>query len=604
MKRDDLALAVPGPEADATLPSVTRHPHYFGAGAEATFGWYHHAARPIGRDCVAVICAPIGPEYTRSHRTLRHLADRLARAGVPALRFDYHGIGDSPGDEQDAGRFEHWTRSIATAVRHAREVSGCERVCLVGVRLGATLAALHAEEAGADLVVLWNPVVKGRAYARELQAISMTAQRAAAAGDDGLESAGFRISAQTLAHLKGVDLAQARFKPGARVLLVGRDDLAGDRSFAEHLTAEGVANDIVAVPGWNEMMADHQFTVVPDAALATITEWIAAHSLARPALSREPATDCRRTLVVGNLEEHLCHFGADGHLFGILTRPATDTGQPAIVMLNAGSIHRVGPHRLYVRLARELAEAGYPVLRIDHEGLGDSVLRGAGRENHPYPPSAIADVEAALGFLRDQHGYGRFHLMGLCSGAHTAFHAARQLADAPIERAILINPWYFYWSEGMSLDTSVNHYENVAAYGKSVRDPARWKKLLRGQVDMARLLGVAFTHVAKVARGRWDDLKERVAPSSGTRLSRDLRAIAGMGRRIDFYVSDGEPAPTILATEAKRAVRGATRAGLMTLRKIPGGDHTFSQGAPRDELIRRIRADLAPRSRSPHGGIP
>ena len=597
MKRDDLDLAVPGPGAEATLPPVTRHPHYFGPGADATFGWYHHAERPIARDCVAVICAPIGPEYTRSHRTLRHLADRLARCGVPALRFDYHGIGDSPGDENDANRFDHWKRSIATAVAHARDVSGCERVCLIGVRLGATLAALDAEEVGADLAVLWNPVVKGRAYARELQAIAMTAKRSTADNDDGLESAGFRISTQTLETLKEVDLTHARFKAGVRVLLVGRDDLAGDQAFAEHLAASGIANDMVTVPGWNEMMADHQFTVVPDAALATIVDWVVAHSLARPAQSRAPATDCRRTLSMPGVEEHLCHFGEGGHLFGILTRPAEDTGQPAIVMLNAGSIHRVGPHRLYVRLARELAAAGYPVLRVDHEGLGDSVLRGAGRENHPYPPSAMADLEAAFDFLRQGHGYERFYLMGLCSGAHTAFHAARQLRSAPIERAILINPWYFYWSEGMSLDTSVNHYEDVAAYQQSMRDPARWKKLLRGEVDLVRLARVTTAHLAKTLKGRWDDVREILAPSSGTRLSKDLRDISGQGRTLNLYVSDGEPAPAILATEAKRAVRSATRAGRMTIDKISGGDHTFSQGAPRDELIRRIVRDLAPRPR-------
>ncbi len=44
-----------------------------------------------------MLCAPIGSEYTRSHRSLRHLADRFARAGIPAVRFDYHGTGNSPG---------------------------------------------------------------------------------------------------------------------------------------------------------------------------------------------------------------------------------------------------------------------------------------------------------------------------------------------------------------------------------------------------------------------------------------------------------------------------------------------------------------------------
>ena len=592
MKRDDLDLEAVMAANDATTPDVQRHPLYFGEGNAATFGWYHHAARPIARDCVAVLCSPIGPEYTRSHRTVRHLADRLARAGIPAMRFDYHGVGDSPGDERDPDRLEHWKRSIATAVGHAKRVSGCERVCLIGVRLGATLAALDADETGADLVVLWNPVVKGRSYARELQVMAMAAKNASTDSDDGIESAGFRVSAETLEALKSVDLTQARFKPGARVLLLGRDDMTGDRAFAEHLEGAGIPTDEVTAPGWNAMMADHQFTEVPAQALATISDWVLANSLARPAQSRAPATDGRPTLAVDGIEEELCHFGEAGHLFGILARPLRATDKPAIVMLNAGSIHHVGPHRLYVRLARQLAQEGYPVLRIDHEGLGDSVRRTPGRENHPYPPTAMDDTRAAIAFLRDQHGHRRFYLMGLCSGAHTAFHAARQLADEPIERLILINPWYFYWSEGMSLDTSVNHYQNVAGYQRSMRDPSRWKKLLKGEVDLMRLARVTAAHVAKTAKGRWVDLKEMLVPSAGTQLSQDLREIAGLGRRLDFYVSDGEPANAILATEAKGAVNKARRAGLMSIATVDGGDHTFSQGAPRDELIRRIRADL------------
>jgi Serine aminopeptidase, S33 len=470
----------------------------------------------------------------------------------------------------------------------------------VGVLFAATLAALEAEEAGADRVVLWNPVVKGRAYARELQAIAMTARNAPAEAGDGLESAGFRISGETLAALKAVDLASARFKPGARVLLVDRDDLAADGALAERLAAEGIEHDRLAAPGWNPMMADHQFTVVPDAALGAIVGWIVAHSYARPASTRAPAAPCRRTLELPGLEEALCHFGADGHLFGVFTRPTSEAAaKPAIVMLNAGSIHHVGPHRLYVGLARELALLGHPTLRLDHEGLGDSVLRAAGRENHPYPPTAIEDLRAAMEFLAREHGCERFVVLGLCSGAHTAFHAGRELREAPIERLVLINPWYFYWSEGLSLDTSVNHYENVAGYQRSMKDPERWKKLLRGQVDLARLARVAAAHVAKTVRGRWDDLREMVVPGAGTRLSRHVGEIAAQGRRMNVYVSDGEPAAAILMTEAKRAVRRATRSGALTIESVAGGDHTFSQSAPRADLVGRIRRALAEPPRNP-----
>ena len=63
-----------------------------------------------------------------------------------------------------------------------------------------------------------------------------------------------------------------------------------------------------------------------------------------------------------------------------------------IVIFNAGAVHRVGPNRMTVTLARRLAAMGLPSLRFDLEGLGDSVLREPGRENHPYPATAVADV--------------------------------------------------------------------------------------------------------------------------------------------------------------------------------------------------------------------
>ena len=132
MRRDDLALQA----------AIERRAGYFAAGDSACFGWLHHAPAAAQAGIAAVVCPPIGHEYTRSHRTLRHLADRLAAAGVPTLRFDYHGTGDSPGSDLEGARLDRWQQDIAAAIAHVRAQAGCERVCLVGVRLGAALASM------------------------------------------------------------------------------------------------------------------------------------------------------------------------------------------------------------------------------------------------------------------------------------------------------------------------------------------------------------------------------------------------------------------------------------------------------------------------------
>src|SRR5258706_9601383 len=154
----------------SSADAVCREPLYL---AGVGFGWYHRAPQTPALDCCAVICPAMAPEYTRSHRSLRHLADRLASRGVPAVRFDYHGSGDSPGGDLDGERWETWKRNVHEWIREARRLSGRRRVCVVGLRLGATLAAVAAGETPVDLLVLWSPCCSGRPYLRELQAMAL-----------------------------------------------------------------------------------------------------------------------------------------------------------------------------------------------------------------------------------------------------------------------------------------------------------------------------------------------------------------------------------------------------------------------------------------------
>jgi alpha-beta hydrolase superfamily lysophospholipase len=605
MQREPIAMELQNAIAPEAA-TIDRRALYFGqsrrprTGGGPLFGWYHSSAGALQSDCVAVLCGPIGHEYTRSHRTMRHLADRLAQQGSPALRFDYDGVGNSPGNDTEPDQIGRWKEGIRAAIEEAKRVSGRSRVCLIGVRLGGTLATLVAVDVPVDLLVLWNPCVKGRAYARELQAIALSAARGTDDSHGGIEAAGFTMCADTMETLRHLDLTKITPSVRQRAFVLGRDDLATEPALPDRLAAAGIPTDYARLPGWHGMMADHQFTVPPAVALAAIAEWVSNHGELRigkpsapapPSLAESiaaPAGDAAQTLV----EEQACRFGEDQHLFGILSRTSASTDPPIVVMLNAGAIHHVGPNRLYVNLARRLAAKGIPSLRMDLEGLGDSIRRSDGRENHPYPPHAVADTRAAIEHLRERFGYRRFVLLGLCSGAHTAFHAALQLDEEPIEELMLINPWYFYWVEGMSLDTS-RHFEDVAAYRKSMRDPERWKKLLRGKVDFLRLAKVGFTQCRAIAQSRYRAAREWLMPSTGSRLSQDLRKLMAARRRVTVIVSDGDPGREILMHEAKRTVSQALKSGQMRLQTIAGTDHTFSQGKPRAELIERLVAHLA-----------
>lgn len=124
------------------------------------------------------------------------------------------------------------------------------------------------------------------------------------------------------------------------------------------------------------------------------------------------------------MKETICNFGPKNTLFGILTTPDEDVrvhGAPISLILNAGIVHRVGPFRVHVDIARQLAAKGFSTLRLDLSGLGDSAARTGKFE---IEDRALLDVKDAMDFLQQETGVDRFTLLGLCSGAYNAHRVA------------------------------------------------------------------------------------------------------------------------------------------------------------------------------------
>jgi pimeloyl-ACP methyl ester carboxylesterase len=122
--------------------------------------------------------------------------------------------------------------------------------------------------------------------------------------------------------------------------------------------------------------------------------------------------------------ETIARFGADERLLGIVTLPPQRReGAPACLFMNAGVVHRIGPHRMNVKLARALAGAGIASIRIDLSGMGDS----------PPAPGAVhsgeqtvRDLQDAMDHLQRTLGIQRFIVFGLCSGAVHAYWLAQR----------------------------------------------------------------------------------------------------------------------------------------------------------------------------------
>lgn len=170
--------------------------------------------------------------------------------------------------------------------------------------------------------------------------------------------------------------------------------------------------------------------------------------------------------------ERALTFGCEGEaLVGILHAPSApcDAG---VVVIVGGPQYRAGSHRQFVLLARVLAAAGFPVLRFDYRGMGDST--GAQRSFE----TVVADVGAAIDELQRQvPAVRRIVLWGLCDGASAALLYCDATRDTRIAGMCALNPWIR--SDASLAKTQLKHY-----YAQRLLSPAFWGKLLRGRVAM------------------------------------------------------------------------------------------------------------------------
>jgi pimeloyl-ACP methyl ester carboxylesterase len=579
----------PGGEATRCPPL----PLVFGPPAAQLFGLYHAPAPASARGVGVVLCAPLGYEAMCTHRTYRHLAERLADGGFHALRFDYHGTGDSAGHPDEPGRVRAWLENIAAGIDELKLVSGVGTVDLVGVRLGAMLAAVVASQrADVRSLVLWAPCLSGRGYVRELRAFRALKADAGTtvAGSPrpaGEEVAGYWFDQTTLSDLAAIELLALRQPRVERALIVPRDDLAGGEArLATHLQTCGTDATVRAAPGYAQMMLDPQETVVPRATLEGIVSWLAAsssprngvgHAVKRPKAVLVTSSRATRHLV----REEAVSFGEGGRLFGILTeaeRGPLRPGRPAVVFLNVGANHRVGPNRMYVSLARDLAALGYVCLRFDRAGLGDSPSRDGVPEGLVYSKHAVADVKAAMSCLTHTRAAERIVLVGVCSGAHLAFHAG--LADSRVAGQVLINPQTFEWAVGDSLAVAPRRSYKSSRYylGAPLRREV-WAQAARGDVDVRGVAGVLRDRLATRAGSAVEDvlahLRGLPAPRTDVEAAFCTLSDRGVESLLVFSANDG--GLDMIEEHLGRGARRVRDRKNIRLEIVVGADHTFTR---------------------------
>lgn len=159
-------------------------PFFFARDGARLFGMLHAPASPTSGTAF-LMSHPFAEEKLWSHRVFVSVARALVQRGHAVMRFDYMGAGDSSGMTSETSLATHLADLSAALDTLLRRTQRVERVGIVGCRLGATIAALFAEQAatgreqlrGAPLI-LWDPVIDGQSYFQDVLRSNLTTQLA------------------------------------------------------------------------------------------------------------------------------------------------------------------------------------------------------------------------------------------------------------------------------------------------------------------------------------------------------------------------------------------------------------------------------------------
>jgi hypothetical protein len=458
-------------DADPSLGRTGGRPIYLDVSGTPAYAVLHlpdGATTPA--DTAVLLCPPFGFDELCAYRILREWAIRLARAGHPALRLTYPSCGDSGATPRDPDRLDAWTDSVAVAVTTLRARAGVSSVVAIGLGLGALLA-YRAVGAGApiDGLALWAAPSRGREFIRRLRAFSQLESNGFFTGlpdpppprDGDLEAGGFLLSAQTVSDLTALDLATLDLPRGLPrgTLLLERDGIAVDDRLRDGLERHGIEVTTAPGDGYAALTSQPHESVVPEAVLATVTDWLARSSApaSTPPVDVDAIHVADRTEVEIELtggavvRERAVTIEIDGlRLSGVLTLPARSApGRPGAIFLHSGAIRRIGPNRMWVEAARAWAGRGVTSLRLDVEGIGDADGAVAPYAEDPplYEPQFLRQVTAGIDFMSDGGFAQRVALVGLCAGAYWAAHVG--IADDRVAACLLVNPRAFVYFDGM-----------------------------------------------------------------------------------------------------------------------------------------------------------
>jgi pimeloyl-ACP methyl ester carboxylesterase len=514
------------------------------------------------------------------------------------MRVDYAGTGDSEGNQPEVGLVDQWLCDASAAVTFVKEVAVTGIVHLIGVRSGALIASVCASKSRFDGgLVLWDAHVSGARFVRELTANSRLAYFAS--GPELLESVGFPYSPDMLRDLSKLDVVQSLHGNSHPVLVVTRRGQP-ESSLAKRLANSGAVVSSIDAENLEQMLVEPHHTRVPEAAIRSVVDWLAeisdrstCQAIVCPTREK-PALELLPENVSEDFIERPVEIGLT-KMFGMLCSPKdwNAMSRPMILIGNAGSIYHIGPNRLYVMLARKLAQAGFASIRYDLANIGESPRNFHVEDNIPYPSDAVAWISDVIKYAHENLGFTSIVLTGFCSGATQAFQAAlAQDRSSPLVEIIMVNPKVFYGEQaGREGDNLIMRRSSY--YSRAIRDREKWRRLLTGDIDYRSLRQFAVKRIRFLVKYGQQRLQGLTGLGAGTRLGSDVTHLLKNGKRLSFFFSSRDTGYQVLIESSGGIAKRLIEHGEISVNTIENGDHTLTAKQCRDDFMERFVAQVA-----------
>jgi hypothetical protein len=272
------------------------------------------------------------------------------------------------------------------------------------------------------------------------------------------------------------------------------------------------------------------------------------------------------------MRERVVVFGKGAELVGVVaeaSRAHARPDWPAIILVNAGLLHKVGASRLHVRLARTLAPLGFTVLRFDLAGIGDSEPR---RQVMSFEDSAVADIVDAMDHLSAGASGRSFVLIGLCSGSDMAFAAARQ--DPRVIGLVQLDAYAYR-----------NWKWHLHHYGPRLCSPARWWHFVDRHAR--QVVGLPPRNIVDERDTVISPYARQFPPKA--QVHADLAALAARGLRFFNVFSGGQRDHYNYARQHEDTFGDIDFGDRLRVEFLPSADHVFTGLDDQQHITNAVR---------------